>query len=67
MIYNLVHKPNSNATNQIGPSKINKFSPLFGQSSQLGSVTPALHASQNQGSVEAELTVLDSLVVSDTP
>lgn len=41
--------------------------PLLGQSSQLGSVTPALQASQNHGSVDAELTVLDSLVTSETP
>lgn len=44
-----------------------KILPLLGHSSQLGSVTPALHASQNQGSVDAELTVLDSLVTSETP
>lgn len=41
--------------------------PLFGHSSQFGSDTPALQASQNHGSVEAELTVLDSLVTSETP
>lgn len=41
--------------------------PLLGHNSQLGSNTPALQASQNQGSVEAELTVLDSLATSDTP
>lgn len=41
--------------------------PLLGHNSQLGSNTPALQASQNHGSVEAELTVLDSLATSDTP
>lgn len=38
----------------------NCHSPRLGQSSQGGSTTPALHASQNQGSVEHDDTVLET-------
>lgn len=41
--------------------------PLLGQSSQVGFVTPALQASQNQGSVGLKDSVLLTLMVSETP
>lgn len=51
------------------PKKKRKFKeiPLLGHSSQEGLSTPALHASQNQGSVGHTDSALLTLTESETP